>query len=845
MNIKIVNLAAVLLLSFGVAKAMNKNSSLKTILFREDFSSGDSAGKWSLSSADCKISRSSIDNMSGEKVPALLFENKSAGNDQVSAEINFPPVGGDCVLSIWIFPETVAKNGEISMEISPALPKLRMRPPIGKVKNLHFCLDDGRELFDFGTRRWYNLKFVLHKADTLDIIINDEPVIGGISANAVEKGRRLEIDSLKIGVTGASAFYIADLCVIRGTDASFVKAYPDPKTKAQEYPPIVTKLGKKAQAELFVSTSGDDSGTGDRHQPFSSIARAKEAVRAINKNMTGDIYINISGGTYYLSDSIVFTADDSGSNGYDVVYRASGDEKPVLSGGARLAGWELYDREKGIYKCIPGKRIFTRQLFVDGRRAIRARSKNGLADATFDEIGHTSTDLALAEFKNVSDLEMVYKEIWTNPRCGVEDLSVENGKVRIRMKQPGWNACRNKGLTSVKNPWYYENAYELLDEKGEWYLDRTGAVGGGTNAFYYIPRDGENIGQSVIIAPVLENLISINGESLDKQAHNIQFQGIALRHTTWLRPSGENGHADAQNNVIRQDGEFIPDGAAVKMKNANSILFERCEFTNLGGNGLNMYSGCQNNLTRGCVFADISGNGIQVGDYFGFNLPTSENSFWPMDMRTALIGNDVICCYFNHIGRDYRSACAIGAAFPRKMKITGNEIRNVPYGGIHVGWGWQAISRSVSQEIVIRDNYIVNSVAELDDCAAIYTLGPQGSAEMPSFIYGNYVEKSGDHALYFDNGSKWWTARDNVMLRCKQVNINISTMDKYDISVEKTYSDKGNFWNKGTRTCVEKIIIVNNDNSIAVEKIRTNAGLKPPYTGIGAKFEDFGEDDIK
>lgn len=44
----------------------------------------------------------------------------------------------------------------------------------------------------------------------------------------------------------------------------------------------------------------------------------------------------LRGGTYYLSEKLVFSAEDSGSQAASVVYYAYGQELPVISGGVRL-----------------------------------------------------------------------------------------------------------------------------------------------------------------------------------------------------------------------------------------------------------------------------------------------------------------------------------------------------------------------------------------------------------------------------------------------------------------------------------------------------------------------------
>src|SRR5207249_4166724 len=52
----------------------------------------------------------------------------------------------------------------------------------------------------------------------------------------------------------------------------------------------------------------------------------------------------LRGGTYYLPEKLVFTAEDSGSKARLVVYQAYGQEQPVISGGVKLEklDWQPY-----------------------------------------------------------------------------------------------------------------------------------------------------------------------------------------------------------------------------------------------------------------------------------------------------------------------------------------------------------------------------------------------------------------------------------------------------------------------------------------------------------------------
>lgn len=611
----------------------------------------------------------------------------------------------------------------------------------------------------------------------------------------------------------------------------------------------VVVISYSIQQEFYVSLDGNDSNIGTKENPFRTIEKARDTISNINSDMTGDIIVYIGEGTYTLADTLVFTEQDSGTNGFDIIYKGYENKKPVISGGKKIIGWTLYDKDKNIYKASFGGEIETRQLYVNGERAVRARSTKGLSSATYNAIGHTTSDLFLADWKNINDIEMVYKQNWTSPRCGVESIELNDNKSKaiITMKQPGWKYCRNKGYTSTTKPWYYENAYELLDSEGEWYLDRTGAIDSNDYTFYYKPKEGQDMSKVEVVVPVLEDLVTVEGSSLDTPVHNIQFDNISFQHATWLRPNGNIGIADAQNNVLRED--YAPEkytldgypwkdvmpGGNIKLITAKNILFNRCEFTKLGNTALYMKTGSQDNLVRGCQFYDISGNAIQVGETDMYDA----NNFMPKDKRYILKNNDVINNYIDNIGVEYRSSSAIGASYVQDMDIMYNEIGNVPYCGIHIGWGWVRILKlgvPYSGNNRIEYNYIHDVMTELMDGGAIYTLGPQNSDSNPSTIKNNYIDKQ-KHlygALYLDEGSIFYNIKNNVIndvvnwILIKDVrNTVINTYTNQSKGISKTApgsSEKCEFQNT---------VIVNGEEwPKEALSIIENAGLQAEYEDI-------------
>ncbi len=545
---------------------------------------------------------------------------------------------------------------------------------------------------------------------------------------------------------------------LTGVSAGKVKVYATSPNGLVRGETEVTVVARNVAHRLYVSPAGADTNPGTEAAPYRTIAKAQEAVRALKNGMAGDVEVLLRGGTYVLPEVLTFTPQDSGENGYFVTYRSYPGEEALVSGSKKVTGWSMYDAEKGIYSADAAG-LRTRQLFVDGFRAVRASSTGGLTNPVKTDAGYTSDDPALAAFAKPDDLELVFNDLWTNSRVGVTSVSLTSeGKAQLTLDQPAWDAVRNRGLTSATVPVTYENALELLDEPGEWYLDEQ------AGKLFYKPRAWENMSTSSIVAPVLEKLLDIRGESADNPVRNLEFRNLHFSYTTWMRPSSEYGHSDAQNNYLRYSGtpDYMPD-AAIDLSYANTVNFEGNDFSRLGITAVRMKTAVQNSLIRANRFYDISGNAVSVGEP---NSSDREN-YNPADHRKIMKNNDVVNNLIHDIGVDYKSSSAISAGFPEYMDISHNEIYNIPYSGTHIGYGWDKLFTPVLRNVRIENNFIYDLMGKgLRDGGAIYSLGASGgTAENKNLVKGNYIRNQMDDsaALYADEGTTYWRYENNVI----------------------------------------------------------------------------------
>jgi hypothetical protein len=626
---------------------------------------------------------------------------------------------------------------------------------------------------------------------------------------------------------------------------------------------------------LYVSPAGDDKNPATKEKPIRSLSHARDLVRQLSQKMTGDVTVYLSGGIYRLAEPLTLEARDSGTNGHNIVYAAVGDERPVISGGVQLTGWKQVDATKNLWSApAPAEVKDTRQFYVNGVRAQRAR---GLLPVSLTETstGYTASSAMMAKWRNPSDIEFVYTGgnplwsegsyglgPWTEPRCPVAGIE----GTTITMAQPCWDNSTKRvmlpsgqrpanlvGPASVgKQPAYIENAFELLGTPGQWYFDRKAKV------IYYVPRPGEDLKKADVEVPVLEKLISAHGTK-DAPVHNIVFSHLQFSYATWLTPNTGDGFSEIQANVTitGKDGyatqglcKLVPNGTCpygawtkipgnVSFLYDHDIQFLNDAFAHLGAAGLDLGNGSQSDLVQGCVFTDISGNGLELGDV---DLPLATGGEITSD-------NQILNNHLYEIAIEYHGGVAIYVGYAQRTTIKHQQIDHVPYTAVSFGWGgWpdkirQAGQANFSQKNAFGHSLIFNHMLLLADGGAIYTQGLTGPRlSEGEKIYGTVIHDQfgSGHGIYTDNGSCNITIDHNVILNTNFDNWGGKHGDYYDGKDGKTFDPldvEGNYWQQGTQDTAEKNVAVNDNHIInavsqAPASIVEKAGLQPEYKDL-------------
>lgn len=516
-----------------------------------------------------------------------------------------------------------------------------------------------------------------------------------------------------------------------------------------------------------------------------SIEKALQQAREERRlNNATDICLRLQEGVYQLNQPITIRPEDNGT-------RIVADGKVTISGGVSISGW----KKEGKYYVADmpdfnGRPLEFRQLWVNGKKAVRARDVDDFEQMfrirSVDKANETIYVPAKAVKKiiNAKYPEMVLHEMWCIANLRIKNIKIQGDSAAVTFHQP-------ESHVHFMHPWpspmvttdghnsafYLTNAKELLDSEGEWYLDAR------ASKLYYIPRKGEDMGSAEVIAPAVETLVQVAGTP-DEPVKDVTFEGITFSYATWMRPS-VSGHAPLQAGMYmteayklrpkmdRPNGDHKLDNqgwvgrpaAAVSLNCAENVSFTKCTFEHNASTGLDYHLYIKGGTVDRCTFRDIGGNGILAGGFSpeGFE---AHKPYDPADRRIICTGLNITNNLITDVTNEDWGCVGIGAGFVRDIRICNNEISDVSYTGISVGWGWNQQPCSMANNL-ISGNLIYNYAKHMYDTAGIYTLG----AQPHSLIEGNVVRDiytpsyvhDPEHwfYLYTDEGSSGITVRNN------------------------------------------------------------------------------------
>ena len=518
--------------------------------------------------------------------------------------------------------------------------------------------------------------------------------------------------------------------------------------------------------------------------PF-TIERALQEARLVKmRHMADNPILELQPGTYRLTQPIIIRPEDKW-----LTMEAMGDV--VITGGVQIKGWRK--QGKLWVADVPewnGRPLEFRQIWVNGRKAVRARDVADFEqmwrirgmDKEKEELYVPAA--AVRKVLHARQVEMVLHEMWCVANLRIKDIKVQGDSAAITFHNP-------ESHIHFMHPWpspmvttnghnsafYLTNARELLDTPGEWYLDTK------EQRLYYMPLPGEDMRTAEVEVPALETLLKVEGTP-DEPVSYVTFKGITFRHATWLRPS-IMGHAPLQAGMYmieaykikpqlsRRNGDHKLDNqgwvgrpaAAVEVNAAEWVQFKNCTFEHCASTALDYHTFIKEGRIDDCTFRDIGGSAILAGT-FGPEGHEAHLPYTPSDMRSICTGLQILNNRIDDAANEDWGCLGIGAGFVRDIRIEHNEISNVSYTGISMGWGWNQQTCAMANNVV-RANYIHHYARHMYDTAGIYTLGSQPHTfieeNVVSDIYTPGYVHDPEHwfYLYTDEGSSYITLRNN------------------------------------------------------------------------------------
>jgi hypothetical protein len=500
---------------------------------------------------------------------------------------------------------------------------------------------------------------------------------------------------------------------------------------------------------------------------FATLRRAFDEARALRGRTNGKggpagddgITIELSPGLHFLDETLVLTPDDS-----RVLVRGATSPPSIVSGGRRIEGWRVADwkgRRAFVADVAPAKgggwRF--RELFVGGERRARARHPDR---GTFSVAGLEPADAArpwnegIAAFRSApADLGLLRDDPradvtvmcrWVESHVRVKSVDLESGLVTLREPtvfklDPG-------------DPFFLDGAPAFLDAPGEWWLDED------EGRLWYLPLPGEEPGAIEAIAPRLERLVSIEGDPAGRTAGGpgSAFERVVFSHAEWWFKT--TGAPDAPRASGFPQAAFgVP--AAIEAVGATEWQLRDCTIEHVGTWGVALGGGCRLNVLQRCRLRDLGAGGVKIGE-----TGVREDPRW----RTE--ANSIESCEIGDAGRMFPSAVGVWIGQSGDNVLQANEIHDLLYTGISIGWTWGYGPSAAGGNQVLRNHvHHVGARADgegpwLSDMGAIYTLGAQPRTRIAGNRFEDVAARTyGGWGNYFDEGSAGITASGNVVAR--------------------------------------------------------------------------------
>ncbi len=504
-------------------------------------------------------------------------------------------------------------------------------------------------------------------------------------------------------------------------------------------------LSGRGAADLYVAPNGNDGWSGDLAEPnaaktngpFATLTRARDEIRKRNATPAGKgpITVYLRQGVYSLPETFELDAQDSGTAGGSITYRACERERVVITGGKPIGGFTQH-RGKVLKTDMNAQGlqgISFRQLFYDGRRQPLARYPN------FDAENPYGGGWAYADGKPVP----MYQEVPGEDRHSLQYREsdarqwarAEEGEVFVFPRYNWWNnlvriksvdhAARKITLAGdcsypirPTDRYYVQGMFEELDAPGEWYLDQS------AGQLYFWPPEALEPAGVTAYAPVLRTILELNG------ANHVVFRGVTFECCS---------------------------GTALVLRDTNDCLIAGCTIRGVGdydGSGVSVQGGTNNGVVGNDIY-DVGRDAISISGGDQATLTPA--------------GNYADNNYLHHMGVYYKQGVGV-SLHGCGNRASHNLIHDGPRWGIGFG----------GNNLVIEYNHIRHVNLETADTGAVYTggrdwLGSRGTVIRYNYFHdilgygqedGHWISPHYAWGVYLDDNTGGVDVIGNIVGRC-------------------------------------------------------------------------------
>ena len=500
--------------------------------------------------------------------------------------------------------------------------------------------------------------------------------------------------------------------------------------------------------EIYVANNGKDTNSGTFENPVQTLERARDLVREKNQGKI-PVTVYLRGGEYVLSNTLELSKQDSGTKDAPVVYCAYPGEKVVLTG-SKSYSFSKFKAVDGSMKDLLTTEEAKNQVVVAdasdlGMNQINVKMDSAASNFTIDApmLMLDSHNMNLTRYPNSINTEDWIMAETINPDFDNKypTLQMSDEEVLSWTYQPddylyfgyvayGWAASGFKGNLDIENktvtatdsvhygsssgekPVRVLNAYESMDEPGEWYYDKT------TDRLYVYPYEDTDANSKLYITENTSDLISV------QDASYVFFEDLTLMSS---KGSGFDMN-DVDHCVVDNCRLLSFTDKAISIDNATNSGIKNSEIA---------YNACTAIYIDGGQYSTLTSG----GNYISNNMIHDTNQY-----RT-----------FNEAGIKIRG---VGTRFDH------NEVYNISDMALNLAI---AADEETSAETIVEYNVFHDCIINGKDMGAIYAgrdIRCQGTVIRNNYFYdlGNNSDAFSINAaaIYADDGLSGMTVTDNV-----------------------------------------------------------------------------------